>query len=276
MSAIDDHWVEEYRAMLPYMFSIHTPEGSGSGFFLVRNSSAAIIGIATAAHVVQHADTWKLPIRLKHHESGNEIFLSHDDRVIDIDVSRDSACLVLSRHMFIAASIDLPEYALPMVESGKYIPIGNKVAWLGYPGIALPKLCLFTGMLSAFDHQTDSYLIDGVAINGVSGGPVFFRSKEVANEIRLPLVIGTVSAYMPNRYRGESLPGMASAQDITPFYNIVNSLRTFDEARARKLEEEAAAAAGLQDGATPSQATSPKVSNANQESEQGHSTAPNR
>ena len=144
-----------------------------------------------------------------------------------------------------------------MVESGKYIPIGNKVAWLGYPGIALPKLCLFTGMLSAFDLQTDSYLIDGVAINGVSGGPVFFQLKEVAKGIKLPLIVGTVSAYMPNRYRGESLPGMASAQDITPFYDIVNSLRDFDEARARKLEEEAATAAGLQDGSTPAQTVIP-------------------
>jgi hypothetical protein len=47
------------------------------------------------------------------------------------------------------------------------------------------------------------YLIDGVAINGVGGGPVFAALKNDQ-----PQLLGTISAYMPNRMRGDALPGL--------------------------------------------------------------------
>jgi len=80
-------------------------------------------------------------------------------------------------------------------------------------------------------------LIDGVAINGVSGGPVFYGAGgDASNSVE---IIGTITAYMPNR----SLPGLSFAQDITHFQNVVTAIKNRDEAEKKKKEQAAAAAA---------------------------------
>jgi hypothetical protein len=79
----------------------------------------------------------------------------------------------------------------------------------------------------------DSYLIDGVAINGVSGGPVF--AEILPNT---PEIVGTISAYMPNRQRGDALPGMLQAHDVTAFQETIGRLRSLDAARKEKEAEE--------------------------------------
>lgn len=227
-------WNKCYENILPYVFAIETPEGSGSGVYVATNSAKNLAVVATAAHVVEHADDWRLPIKLKHHSSGKESFLQASERVIFLDRRRDSACILVP-----AGAFDLPAELLPMMPADKYKPIGNEVGWVGYPGIASPHLCFFSGRLSAFLVQDDSYLIDGVAIHGVSGGPVFAM---LAGD--KPQLLGTVSAYMPNRIRGDALPGMLRAQDVTTFHETIKTIRTLDEARerqeaeARKLEEE--------------------------------------
>ena len=77
---------------------------------------------------------------------------------------------------------------------------GSPVGWLGYPGIALPELCFFQGVVSGYREKPSVYLVDGVAINGVSGGPAFDP---------LGLVVGFVTSYMPNRVRADTtLPGL--------------------------------------------------------------------
>jgi hypothetical protein len=91
-------------------------------------------------------------------------------------------------------------------------------------------LCFFTGSISAFLRSEDCYLIDGVAINGVSGGPVFADDKE------LPEIIGTVSAYMPNRVGDATLPGLLRAQDISAYQETISRIRTLDEAREKEKE----------------------------------------
>jgi hypothetical protein len=83
--------------------------------------------------------------------------------------------------------------------------------------------------VSAFIEQRNSYLVDGVAINGVSGGPVFVSYDEVTPEI-----IGTVSAYLPNRTGGT--PGLLRAQDISAFHDDLQTLRSFEEAKERERE----------------------------------------
>ena len=217
-----------YKKILPYVFSIRTPESSGSGFFLGYNENRTLAAFATAAHVVGDAEDWKKPLRFRQHINGKEEFLADSDRVIWLDRRRDSALVLIAIPQF-----ELPEKALPMIEADKYKPIGCEIAWVGYPGIAAPHLCMFRGMVSAFITADDSYLIDGVAINGVSGGPVF---ADEGGE--MPKLLGTVSAYLPNRSRGDSLPGLMSAQDVTPFHDMLQTLRSLDEARRRKEADE--------------------------------------
>lgn len=51
-------------------------------------------GIATAWHVVEHADTWQQPIRLQQLQSNTSVFLTSSDRTIFRDPQNDSAVIV--------------------------------------------------------------------------------------------------------------------------------------------------------------------------------------
>lgn len=221
-------WHVLVQKVLPYVVAIETPEGSGTGFLFAYNDGKTLMAFATAAHVVQHADAWKQPIKLRHHLTGSELFLSDDDRYIELDSSRDSASILISRK-----GDYWPADLLPMMDPEQFKSVGVEVGWVGYPGIASPNLCFFTGRVSAFVAHDDSYLIDGVAINGVSGGPVFAELPG-----HTPELVGTISAYIPNRQRGDALPGMLQAHDITTFQETIKTIRSLDEARAKKEEED--------------------------------------
>jgi hypothetical protein len=80
-------------------------------------------------------------------------------------------------------------------------------------------------------------LIDGVAINGVSGGPVFHCPSPNSEEIE---IIGCVSAYHANRATGETLPGLLRAQDVSHFHAAAQHIRSIDEANIKKREFEEA------------------------------------
>ena len=220
-------WHTDFAQVRPYILRLETPQGFGTGFLFAYNDNKMFAAIATAAHVVEYADDWKLPIKIRHHESGKEIFLLDDERYIDLDRRRDSASVILANPGF------LPDQPLPMIDPTKFQQIGVEVAWAGYPAIADPHLCLFTGTIAAFISADDSYLIDGVAINGVSGGPVFVSVPK-----NPPELIGSVSAYISNRQRGDALPGLLRAQDVTPFHETIRTMKSLDEARAKRKDEQ--------------------------------------
>lgn len=114
-------------------------------------------------------------------------------------------------------------------------PIGFDIGWLGFPAIEPDTLCFFAGTVSARQTNRKAYLIDGVAINGVSGGPVFH--SPTPDEVQ---IIGCVSAYHANRATGETLPGLLRAQDVSHFHGVARFIQTIDEANAKKREVEAA------------------------------------
>ncbi|HVO45571.1 MAG TPA: hypothetical protein VMT29_04480, partial [Steroidobacteraceae bacterium] len=73
-----------------------------------------------------------------------------------------------------------------------------------------------------------TYLVDGVAINGVSGGPAFSCAVGSVQ------MIGLVSAYIPNRATGEVLPGVAVVRDVSEFHSVSDNFRSMDEAKAEQ------------------------------------------
>jgi hypothetical protein len=81
--------------------------------------------------------------------------------------------------------------------------------------------------------QKNRYLIDGVAIHGVSGGPVVCVSLTDGVQI-----VGIVSAYMANRMQGDTLPGLLYAQDVSYFHETIDAIKTMDDARKKKKEAE--------------------------------------
>jgi hypothetical protein len=240
-------WDQAVGVVGPHVVKIETPSGYGTGFLTLYNDDGTWCGIATAAHVVSHADDWQEPIRIVHQETEVPRFLKADDRVIVLDRATDSAIVI-----FLKGHLNLPEVPIALLPMDQPCSIGLDVGWLGFPAIDSGTLCFFAGAISARQANRKSYLIDGVAINGVSGGPVFHCPSP--GDPRDVQIIGCVSVYHANRATGEALPGLLRAQDVSHFHWVANRVRSIDEAKAKKREFEATHAPQAQLGQSQSAA----------------------
>ena len=226
------NWDKAIKAVSPHVVKIETPTGYGTGFLAFFSHDREWCGIATAAHVVSHADEWQQPIRIRNEATGTTKFLRENERVIFVDYSTDSAVM-----LFLKGELQLPESPIALFPMDEPCGIGVDLGWLGYPAIEPHTLCFFAGTVSARQASRKAYLIDGVAINGVSGGPVFHCPSPESEVIQ---IIGCVSAYHANRATGDTLPGLLRAQDVSHFHAVAGHVRSVDEANAKKREFEEA------------------------------------
>lgn len=217
-------WNAIVDKIAPYVVKIETPSGHGTGFLCLYNHDKSMLGIATARHVVDYADDWQQPIRIHHFPSSTTRFLKESDRAILSDSDSDSAVILTS-----LGDLKLPDETIPLLPITTPLVIGTEVGWLGYPGIAPQTLCFFSGNVSARQDYRHAYLIDGVAINGVSGGPVIYSTETEGVQI-----VGTVSAYVSNRATGDTLPGLAIARDVSHFHSMISFIKNLDEAKQKK------------------------------------------
>src|SRR6185295_1964602 len=215
----------------PYIVRIDTPSGFGTGFLFLYNNDKSWCGIATANHVVADCDDWRQPIRIRDRELTELAFLTEKDRVIFSDWQTDAAVILLPN-----VGLKFPENLIPLLPTGQPISIGTDVGWLGFPAIDPAALCFFSGNISAPRTIGRSYWIDGVAINGVSGGPVLYTSDADGLQI-----VGIVAAYQANRTVGGPLPGLLIAQDVSHFHDVLSTIKSFDEAKQKKeqMQEQA-------------------------------------
>src|SRR5262249_62208479 len=135
-----------------------------------RSPHSSLCVVATASHVLSHAHYWEEPIRLHHHATGQTLVLKPDKRAIDVNEKTDTSAI-----LFEAGDLSLPSEVLELTKKDHYLKPGVEVGWLGYPAVAGANLCFFSGHISAYIESESAYLVDGVAINGVSGGPAFSR-----------------------------------------------------------------------------------------------------
>ena len=217
-------WGDAVEQLEEHLVRLSTPIAMGSGFLLSWPSATQLFAVATAAHVLDHAYDWEEPIRLEHLGSGQSVVLRPEARVILLDREHDTATLLF----------ELPDWQpklsqLQLAPRGAYLRVGSEVGWLGFPALA-ETLCFFSGRVSCWQDADQSYLIDGVAINGVSGGPTF-----CITEVGV-MVIGVVSAYIPNMATGEPLPGLAVARDVSHFHASIEQFASLDQARAAVLK----------------------------------------
>jgi hypothetical protein len=223
-------WAKALEKLQAYSFKISTPSGTGTGFLIKCGNVDNLYGVATAYHVIDHAHQWEEPIKLLHTASGNEVVLRHhlnqQDRFILCNQSQDIATI-----LFINKELDLPKEELLLVPEDKNIKPGIPIGWVGYPAVAPNNFSFFTGSVSCFLPEQFAYLVDGVAINGVSGGPAF-----VATDDGIPFIMGVVSAYIPNRATGESLPGVCFVVGIHRFYDFIKTIKSVEEARNKAKE----------------------------------------
>lgn len=224
-------WSEAVEILQPHVVRISTPGGSGSGFLISNGKINSVCGIATAAHVVDHAHYWEEPVRIDHVASGRSIVVRRDDRAIFLDPTRDTAAVLFDR-----GELPLPTDPLALAPKDMFLKVGNEVGWLGFPAIPSANLCFFAGSVSAWIHGQGAYLVDGVAINGVSGGPAFHLSAVDGIPV---VVMGVVSAYVPNRATGEVLPGLSVVRDVAQFHELAPTFASLDQAREAEPPAEA-------------------------------------
>lgn len=211
-------WQEAVEAVQPYVVRLSTPEHAGSAFLFAVAAEGGICGFATAAHALAHAEAWEQPVRIEHAASGTDRLLRPAERSIVVDEETDTAALV-----FLRDGLPLPEETLPMTPEHLAYRVGVEVGWVGFPSVARDRLCFFSGRISAWDEEKLTYLVDGVAVNGVSGGPAFH-----VDENGRPMLLGVVSAYLPNKAAGGSLPGLSVVQHIGHLEKWVRSLRSLE------------------------------------------------
>ncbi len=216
-------WSEAVEMLQPHVVRIATPQATGTGFLISNARNNAVCGVATAAHVIDHAHYWEEPIRIEHVISGKSVVVRRDERAVFVDGTRDTAALLLNR-----GDIPFPADPLPLAPKAKFLKVGNKIGWLGFPALQGANLCFFSGDISAWLQPQTAYLVDGVAINGVSGGPAFHLLDAQPPTVA---IIGVVSAYMPNRATGDVLPGLSVVRDVSQFHDLAPTFANLDQAR---------------------------------------------
>jgi hypothetical protein len=223
---MEQDWSAALEIIKKHTFKIISPNGSGTGFLLTKREGD-ICGIATALHVVNHAHEWEEPIKVIHAQSQAAIVLHHDKRVIFPNAKKDCALILFHRE-----NLEVEKEPLSLGPEDKYLKAGVQVGWAGYPAVAPNEFCFFSGSVSCFLPNVGSYLVDGVAINGVSGGPAFVTFKEGHLQ-----VIGIVSAYIPNKVSGDTLPGVCFITGVYPFHEFIKGIDSLEHAREKASEE---------------------------------------
>lgn len=228
-------WSRAVELIQPHVVRISTPRGSGTGFLISNGKNNSICGIATAAHVVDHAHYWEEPIRVDHVSSGKSVVVRRDDRAVLLDLNRDTAALLFDR-----GALPLPAEPLALGPRDMFLKVGNEIGWLGFPAIPSANLCFFAGSVSAWLQDQSAYLVDGVAINGVSGGPAFhvLELEDPKPEERALTIMGVVSAYVANRATGEVLPGLSVVRDVAQFHELAPTFASLDQAREAEAPAE--------------------------------------
>jgi len=192
-------WEHVIPRLEPLIFRVHAANSVGTGFIIgvSRADGGRHTMLVTALHVVEDVLGNDLPLELVRHDGVSISSLTAGPvHVYPVGPPECDTALIQvpTREPLISQDALLP---MPLETM---LPRGADLGWLGFPGLVLPELCFFRGVVSGYQERPPVYLVDGVAINGVSGGPAFDRSG---------LVVGLISAYVPNQVApGRTLPGL--------------------------------------------------------------------
>lgn len=240
-------WHQAYELAEHQLVQIRTPSGFGTGFLLYRSTGTNLCAIATAAHVVQDAHYWEQPIRITHFKTNSSVLVRASERAIVLDESGDTAAVLVD----CANELRVPPAPIPLLHRDHVLKPGVTIGWVGFPGFFQKQPCFFEGAVSCWAPDAGFYLVDGVAINGVSGSPALWLCP---NHVE---VIGVVSAYWANRQHGEALPGLSIVRGVRELHNQIETFRSLDEANRRQTPPQ-----DVQHAVRPSPAEMPDPPNA--------------
>ena len=213
-----DDWQRHVDEIAQQVVRVETQSGWGTGFvhYARRGGTRCI---ATALHVVADVREKKQSFRVWHgtrafdfgRDAKDALFIEWDNTDID------SAVLAVIDH-----DLPMPRVSLASPQERQQVRIGMEVGWLGFPALdgVTGQLCFFSGRISFVDEPADYFLIDGTAVHGCSGGPVFCV---MADGVR---IIGALSGYIPNANLAEGgyLPGLAAAVNVSNYKVIEEAL----------------------------------------------------
>jgi hypothetical protein len=225
------NWEAAAGTISSAIFKINTHSGSGTGFILTLNGPKEnqVYGLVTAYHVIGAAHELEMPIRITHQQTGNSAVLKPDplSRAIIAIPDKDLAFILFSKSL-LNVDITPPQ----IVGQGVTKNAGLEIGWCGFPSVATNELCFFHGFISTPFHT--GYLVDGVVIHGVSGGPAFYLQG------RSPRICGVITQYLPNYATGQSLPGLGFISSVEPYQQTLSQLRSLDDAgKAADVQREA-------------------------------------
>jgi hypothetical protein len=215
-------WNKHVAEITLFVARIETQFGYGTGYIFWQNQELCCI--ATAKHVINPANIagWEQAFLVTMPNGSNTRYYPIHRKILSGANDSDSAAILIHK-----SNLIFPQQCLPIWNFSGEIPIGASVGWLGFPQIINQTILnpsFFSGNISNFFNEYQQYAIDGIAINGVSGGPVFCNS-----EAGSALVVGTISAYIPNPVRGskgeeQALPGFSVAHSFSSFKQIIENL----------------------------------------------------
>lgn len=204
-------WYIVVKRIRKSVFQVRAGKSAGTGFIISSGHSKKpgqerAFLVATAWHVIKDAVTEGEEITLV--DADNTISLHKENCEMEYfrigEEALDSAIIaVRTRKNVFSGEL------LPMLPTGSMLAQGADLGWLGFPALANSELCFFHGFISGHvvtPPAPPAYLVDGVAINGVSGGPAFDNQAHL---------VGSVSAYIPNQVTATvTLPGLMTLVPI--------------------------------------------------------------
>lgn len=210
-------WHDAATKVSKILFRVYTNDGMGTCFLLsiATPGEGVHYGMfATAWHVLKDVQT-KESIKLVSADRKKK--LDSINSTIDFerlgDEEYDTALIIVKTNEPIIDENNL----LPIPPKEHLLAQGAELAWMGFPGFVEPEPCFFHGYISGYLDNPPTYLVDGVAINGVSGGPAFDKHAQLA---------GLVSAYLPNQLDEDTiLPGISILIPINPIRAFMEKLQ---------------------------------------------------
>ena len=180
-------WHEVVDRASKCVFRLHAGSASGTAFVIALGrppqGADCYATLATAWHVLEDLPGTSDDLELVSVD-GKTVFSSAADRIGFYplgDPRYDTGLVVVRTGEVLVEEREL----LPLLPAESQLARGAEIGWLGFPGIAEPEICFCHGYVSGYLNDPPTYLIDGVAINGVSGGPALDSRAHV---------IGLVSA----------------------------------------------------------------------------------
>ncbi len=220
------------------------PDGyMGTGIVVGRRRDAGDIIIATARHVIDKAPRdrpvdWTL---LQQHDSTGDVHRTITfttgpgaNMIVSNNVADLAFFVVFKR--FIPSDDHAEDYdgPAPVIDPRKGPDQGAPVAWAGFPGVVKDfvghsRLVVHSGVVAAMIHgkgKRPRLIMDGHAVRGVSGGPVWFYNDDRQRAEVAGIIVGP--GFDRKRLKDYDLPGYIEAEPIGPTMYFLDEHRQND------------------------------------------------